>query len=227
MEAIILAGGLGTRLKSLERNIPKPMVNVNKRPFLEIILSHLSSNGFTRVVLSVGYLSHVITNYFGKEYKNLEIHYALEKERLGTGGAIKYALDHCKEDKVFIFNGDTFLDLNFTGLIRKTDNTLRPILVTRKVKDVSRYGSIEALNNLLVGFMEKSGQGEGYINAGCYYVPREVMKRFTEKSFSFEEIAIPALMKNPGIALYNHNGSFIDIGVPEDLEKAENFLKDF
>ena len=227
MEAIILAGGLGTRLKGLVKDVPKPMITVNKRPFLEIILNYLSSNGFTRVVLSVGYLSHVISNYFGKKYKNLEIHYASEKERLGTGGAIKYALDHCIEDKVFIFNGDTFIDLNFTGLIKKADDSNMPILVTRKVKDVSRYGLIEASNNLLVGFIEKSSQGEGYINAGCYYVPREMMKRFPEKSFSFEEIAIPALIKNPGIALYNHNGSFIDIGVPEDLEKAKDVLKDF
>ena len=227
MEAIILAGGLGTRLKGLVKDVPKPMITVNKRPFLEIILNYLSSNGFTRVVLSVGYLSHVISNYFGKKYKNLEIHYASEKERLGTGGAIKYALDHCIEDKVFIFNGDTFIDLNFTGLIKKADDSNMPILVTRKVKDVSRYGLIEASNNLLVGFIEKSSQGEGYINAGCYYVPREMMKRFPENSFSFEEIAIPALIKNPGIALYNHNGSFIDIGVPEDLEKAKDVLKDF
>ena len=111
-------------------------------------------------------------------------------------------------------------------MIKKADDSNMPILVTRKVKDVSRYGLIEA-SNLLVGFIEKSSQGEGYINAGCYYVPREMMKRFPEKSFSFEEIAIPALIKNPGIALYNHNGSFIDIGVPEDLEKAKDVLKDF
>ena len=140
MEAIILAGGLGTRLKGLVKKVPKPMIAVNKRPFLEIILNYLSSNGFTRVVLSVGYLSHVISNYFGKEYKNLELHYASEKERLGTGGAIKYALNQCIEDKVFIFNGDTFIDLNFTGLIKKADDSDMPILVTRKVNDVSRYG---------------------------------------------------------------------------------------
>ena len=228
MEAIILAGGIGSMLKGFLKDIPKPMAPINGKPFLEIILDHLNISGFKSVVLSVGHLSYVIEDHFGNSYKNITIKYAVEKERLGTGGAIKYALNFCKQDYIFIFNGDTFLDLDFKELLSvKEKNQLNPIMVSRNVEDVSRYGSLVTNNNKLIDYREKKDFGRGDINAGCYILPRTInLNKNKIDTFSFESTSIPLIMTNKGFIVFKHKGLFIDIGVPEDLLKASALLND-
>ena len=114
MEAIILAGGLGSRLRNKTKYIPKPMICINGKPFLEVLLDHLLDSGFKHVVLSVGYLSKIIMHHFGNNYKGIKIKYAEEERLLGTGGAINFAFNFCVNEHVFILNGDTFMDLNLS-----------------------------------------------------------------------------------------------------------------
>lgn len=230
MEAIILAGGTGTRLKNIVKDKPKPMVKVNGKPFLEIILDYLDKSGFDSVILSVGYLSDVIINHFGNKYKNIKIKYANEKNKLGTGGAIKYALKFCSEKNIFIFNGDTFLDLDFNKILKNIDSKklFTPIMVSRFVEDVSRYGSLKIESNQLIKYQEKKDLGAGYINAGCYILPKKInLSDGDIDSFSFEKTSIPLIMKNYSFSIYNHKGFFIDIGIPEDLKRAEKMLEIF
>ena len=108
MEAIILAGGLGTRLKPLTDTIPKPMVSIGSKPFLTYLLDYLIDEGIHKVVLSVSYKHEAITSYFGEKYKSVTIEYSIENEPLGTGGAIKYALKKTETENILILNGDTF-----------------------------------------------------------------------------------------------------------------------
>jgi len=228
MEAIILAGGVGSRLRSVIKDIPKPMALVNSKPFLEIILDNLNKSGFKKVILSVGYLSEIIIGYFGNNYKDIKIEYAIEEVRLGTGGAIKYAMGFCSDEYVFIFNGDTFLNVDFEKIIKLGEENNRPVIVSRNVDDVSRYGSLIHFKKTLVDYREKKGIGAGEINAGCYYLPRTIMGNcMPEEAFSFEGKSIPSIMKNPGFMVFKHDGIFIDIGIPDDLKKAKSILAEY
>jgi D-glycero-alpha-D-manno-heptose 1-phosphate guanylyltransferase len=118
MEAIVLAGGLGTRLAAKLSGIPKPMAPVAGRPFLEILLTQLKRNGCTRVVLSVGHLYRVIQDYFGKSFHGMHIDYSIESVPLGTGGAIRRSLAQAEEDAVLVLNGDTFLEADYKAMVQ-------------------------------------------------------------------------------------------------------------
>ena len=226
MEAIILAGGTGSRLRSIIKDVPKPMALVDGKPFLEIILNNLNHIGFTKVILSVGYLSDVIVDYFGDNYKKIKIEYAIENKRLGTGGAIKYALQFCSYEYAFVLNGDTFLDIDIKAVVELKRVENLPVMVARYVDDVSRYGALTLSSDKLTEYREKLDTGFGLINAGCYYLPTNIMSSFTNLDvFSFEEICIPAIIQNPGFIVYKHDGLFIDIGIPSDLVLASKVLK--
>ncbi|MBC7204204.1 MAG: NTP transferase domain-containing protein, partial [Pusillimonas sp.] len=142
MEAIILAGGFGTRLRTVVPDLPKPMARVAGKPFLEILLKSLAQKGFKRVVLSLGYKANVIVSHFGNEFQGLTLKHAVEEHPLGTGGAIRLALSHCMNDRVFVFNGDTFLDLECELVEQLWQRNHRPIIVGRTVPDTSRYGRL-------------------------------------------------------------------------------------
>ena len=122
MEAIVLAGGLGTRLRSIVLDLPKPMAPIGDKPFLEYIFKYLKKSGVTRVVLSVGYKWKVIEEYFGSSFENIELVYSVENEPLGTGGAIKKAMTKIEGEKVYIINGDTFFDVNLNALSLKNNS---------------------------------------------------------------------------------------------------------
>ena len=111
-EAIILAGGFGTRLQSVVKDVPKPMAQVAKNPYLVYLILYLKHYGIEHIVLSVGYLSEVIENYFKNEYLGIKISYSREETPLGTGGGILLSLDKCKEDDIVILNGDSFFDVD-------------------------------------------------------------------------------------------------------------------
>jgi D-glycero-alpha-D-manno-heptose 1-phosphate guanylyltransferase len=227
MEAIILAGGLGTRLKGILPDLPKPMAPVLGRPFLEILLSKLSKSGFQHVVLSLGYKPEVFIKHFGRNYAGMAISYVIEDKQLGTGGATRLALSACKDNEVFVINGDTFLDFEIDSIYIQYKNK-KPIVVAREVSDASRYGSLIVKGGLLKGFSEKGKIGPGIINAGCYLFNRNQLDDYDiNQNFSLESDYLEKVVPNLEIVVFLSKGKFIDIGVPEDYFRAQDELINF
>lgn len=225
MEAIVLAGGLGTRLRSVVPDTPKPMAPVQGTPFLALLLSHLARGGFTHVVLSVGYKAEVIRSYFGDDYHGLALAYEVEAEPLGTGGALRQAMNRIQGDHAFVFNGDTFLDLEVDDVVALWQENHQPVIVAREVDDVSRYGRVVLEHGRVVAFGEKSGSGTGLINAGCYVLPKDVFAKITEPApFSLEHIVLEPLVASGAVLGHVTRGLFIDIGVPDDYARAQSLL---
>jgi D-glycero-alpha-D-manno-heptose 1-phosphate guanylyltransferase len=228
-EAIILAGGSGTRLKEVIADIPKSMAPINGRPFLEYQLDLLDRWGITRVILSVGYQKEIIKQHFGPKYREIEIVYADEEEPLGTGGAILNSLQYVRGYSVFIMNGDTYFDVNMQRLddfrrIKECDLCL----AMRFEIDPSRFGLLEFdNNNRITRFFEKSeGPEEGYINGGLYVVRKEYLLRFgLPEKFSFEKDFLQKYYQTEefyGMRCFSY---FRDIGIPEDYQKANDEFK--
>ncbi len=222
MEAIILAGGLGTRLREVLYDTPKPMAPIAGRPFLEILLRILAQKNFFRVVISLGYMAEKISSYFGDSFSGMELAYVVEKQPLGTGGGTRLAMVECYEDHVFVLNGDTFLDLEVDLVERQLRLEGKPIIVGREVSDTARYGRLVTKNGLVTGFTEKGISGKGVINAGCYVFFRDQLNSFPVYSkFSLEDDYLPRAVAAGSFGLFMTKGNFIDIGVPEDYHRAQ------
>jgi len=249
MEAIVLAGGLGTRLASRLHGLPKPMAPVAGRPFLEILLNQLRRSGCTRVLLSVGLEHAIIQDHFGASFHGIEVDYVVESVPLGTGGAIRLALAEAREESVLVLNGDTFLDADYAAMLRfhASEGAAATLAVVHR-DDVSRYGSVVIEDQRIVGFQEKgssnprqtsagptnSGQisaspaNSGWISAGTYVLQRNLAwpPGLAEK-FSIEfDFFVPEVARlRP--AAWKVDGFFLDIGVPEDLDRAQTELVQF
>lgn len=224
MEAIVLAGGLGTRLRSVVSDLPKPMAPVCNKPFLEYILNYLNKNGITRIVLSVGYKWETIKSYFGDNFKNIELVYSVENKPLGTGGAIQKAINLCREKNIFIINGDTFFDVNLQDL-ELNDNS-KVVLSLKSMKNFDRYGCVETNDEgFVTTFTEKGYRESGNINGGIYLLSKNIFDGFDlEERFSFEEF-MQTNFKRLNISTKIFDNYFIDIGIPEDYQKAQIDLK--
>jgi len=226
MEAIILAGGLGTRLSSIISDIPKVMAPINNTPFLTYILDALVVKGFKHVVLATGYKACVISNFYHDSYKSIKISYSVEHTQLGTGGAIVNALKKCNSDHVHVMNGDTFFDVDSSFIERHWQKNRAPIIVCRKVDSVGRFGVIEIdSSGLITSFNEKKRCGSGIINGGYYLLPSDIFNNEKNEIFSVENdffAKSACVLKAYGIV---QDGYFIDIGVPEDFLKAQVELK--
>lgn len=225
MEGIVLAGGFGTRLREVVPDLPKPMAPIAGRPFLEILLSKLARKGFTRVVLSLGFMAEKIISHFGDSYAGMHLVYEVESLPLGTGGAIRAALTRCESDHVFIFNGDTYLDLEVDELESLWQARRHPVIVVREVPDTVRFGRVEMSDGRINAFLEKGMAGAGLINAGCYVLPKGALDDFAlGQPFSLEtEFFIKYLQRISFDGFVTH-GQFIDIGVPDDYALAQSAL---
>jgi D-glycero-alpha-D-manno-heptose 1-phosphate guanylyltransferase len=224
--AIILAGGLGSRLREvIGSGIPKPMAAVAGRPFLEYLLAYLNNWGLTRVIMAAGYRHAVIQDHFGNRFLDMELLYSIEDEPLGTGGAVKKALNMVKGNNVYVINGDTYFDVN----LRKMDNfhQAKPADLTmavRKVADISRYGKVSRNEeNRITGFTEKGVEsGMGYANGGTYILN---INRFSgldfPVKFSFEKDYIEKFYHKQQFFGFGCYGYFLDIGIPDDYEEAQ------
>lgn len=224
MEAIILAGGFGTRLRSVVSAVPKPMAPIAGRPFLELLLTVLKAKGISRAILSLGYMADAVTSYFDEHPVGVELIFEIEQRPLGTGGAIAAALRHASTDKVFVFNGDTYLDLDVRSVVAMWPGDLSPIVVGRSVPNTERFGRMEIVGDRVASFIGSGHSGEGVVNAGCYLLPRDIfVDRKLPEMFSFENDFLGPL---PPLSLraYISAGRFIDIGVPEDYEQAQTEL---
>ena len=225
MEAIVLAGGFGTRLRQVVTDLPKPMAPIAGRPFLEILLSSLAQKGFSRVVLSLGFMAEKIFSYFGKHFDGMDLSYVIEDHPLGTGGAVRLALTQCMQDHVFVLNGDTFLDFDVVQVEQMWRARQRPVIVGCEVADTARYGRLLVAGDVVTGFTEKGLSGRGLINAGCYVLSRSQLDAFSiGEVFSLEaDYLVPAVQAKQFDVFVTH-GKFIDIGVPDDFLRAQTEL---
>ncbi len=222
---IILAGGYGTRLKSVVKDYPKVMVSINGKPFLQIILDQLNEEGFQKVTLLVGFKAEIIKNYFGDIYKNIRISYFFEKKPLGTGGAIKNASKNLNFDKLLVLNGDTYHGISRKKFIENTSPENNGILC-QEIKNPSRYGVLNIDKNKYVKKFEekKNVIGRFLINAGTYLIKSKDIESYPEEHFSLEQYFLPSLVKKQTLVAYSLDGIFIDIGIPEDLEEAKKYF---
>jgi len=221
MEAVILAGGLGTRLRSVVSEVPKCMAPVDGKPFLQYMLEWLSRFDVSHVVLSVGYLREVIFAFIDSREWPFEISYAVEEEPLGTGGGIRLALTKCREDRVIVLNGDTFFNVDLKALTFAAPVTL----ALKPMRDFDRYGAVDLAGGLVTGFHEKTACTEGLINGGVYALVRSRLDlAFYPGRFSFEKDLLEPLAAARLVAGQVQEGYFIDIGIPEDYTRAQREL---
>ncbi|OEW39190.1 nucleotidyltransferase family protein [Campylobacter sp. BCW_6463] len=213
MQAIILCGGLGTRLKSVIKDIPKPMAPINNKPFLEFIFEYLKKQGIKEIILAVSYKYEVIKEYFKDEFLGIKIKYSIEKELLGTGGAIKEALKFIKNE-AYILNGDTIFDIDLKKLIL---NDSKICIALKQMRNFDRYGTVNVdEQDLVISFEEKVFKKQGLINGGIYLLTKDIFNDFAlQEKFSFEEFLQENYKKLKARACI-FDDYFIDIGVPED-----------
>ena len=221
-EAVILAGGLGTRLKSITADLPKPLAAINGRPFLNFVLDHLIQCNVQHIVLSVGYQHEKIQKEYGSTYKSLSISYAVEERPLGTGGALKLAMKSITSDNFFMLNGDTLFDIQLQSLAAfHQEDEATVTLAAKGVKDAGRYGTIEAdEKGYVLQFREKTTAREGLINGGVYCINTAVQQFFPpQEKFSFEKDVLEQMTGSKQLKMMLFDDYFIDIGIPEDYER--------
>ena len=226
MEVIILAGGLGTRLRSVVSEVPKCMAPVAGKPFLWYLLKYLTKYSVNRVILSVGYLREVIFDWVKEHQREFpfEFDYAIEEEPLGTGGGIKLALSKANDSNVIILNGDTFFNVDLDILCQCHSSSKKNITLALKLmRNFNRYGTV-SLDNMygtIISFNEKQYCDEGLINGGVYVVNRTapIFEGLPEK-FSFETAVLESQCAVQNLQGIVQDGYFIDIGIPEDFQKA-------
>lgn len=225
--ALILAGGLGTRLQHLLPDLSKPMANVAGKPFLYYLLKHLQIQGIKDVFLSVGYKSEKIEEYFHSNFHAVKIHYIKEDEPLGTGGAIANAIKQIDAENILVINGDTFLNFDLQKLLHAHQQH-KITMALKYVRQSKRYGFVQYNGNYLSGFFEKPEEyKDGWINAGVY-----VLNKFfflsqipAQKTFSFEKEFLEKIYIHHPVNIFLVNDYFIDIGVPDDyFQSQEDFL---
>ncbi|HQY18680.1 MAG TPA: sugar phosphate nucleotidyltransferase, partial [Ferruginibacter sp.] len=190
-EAIILAGGLGTRLRSVVADVPKCMAPVSGKPFLAYLINALQNQGIEKFIFSLGYKSEIILQYLANEFPNLNTQIVVEKEPLGTGGAIRLACEKVAGDDVLIFNGDTFFDINLKtfSAFHHTQNAACSIAL-KTMQQFDRYGSVEiSEEHIVTAFNEKKFLQNGIINAGIYALKVKPFLKFDFPAiFSFEKM---------------------------------------
>lgn len=226
MDVIILAGGLGTRLRSVVSEVPKCMAPIRSNPFLEYLLNQLKAYNINKVILSVGYLSEIIYNWVEEVRDNypFKIEFSKEDEPLGTGGAIKKALNLVTSEEAFIVNGDTFFNIDFNEFLRLHTLSASPIsLALKPMTNFNRYGNVELNENgQIINFSEKKECSAGQINGGIYILNRELLLSYNlPTKFSFEVDFLQKIVKENLVHGYLFDNYFIDIGVPEDYERGQ------
>jgi D-glycero-alpha-D-manno-heptose 1-phosphate guanylyltransferase len=223
--AVVLAGGEGTRVRVLYPDVPKPMIPVAGRPFLDWVLLYLREQGISEVVISAGHLGNVIAEHYRlRTYCGVAVTVVQESTPLGTAGGFLYAQRHTDADHLLVVNGDSLALAPIQALIASSDAVA---VLGVEVKDSSRYGTLETTrDDHLLGFKEKH-PGTGLVNAGVYFIQRAIIEMFPRKiPMSFETEVFPTLIA-AGCAIRVHrcHAPFLDIGTPESLASAGSFIE--
>ena len=223
--AVLLVGGIGSRLRPVVPSTPKPLARVGNKSFLEFVVRQLGAQGIRRLVMCTGYLAGQIEDEFGDGHEwDVAIAYSKEPYPLGTAGAVKFA-ERCLPlaSDFLVMNGDSFLELDFRRFIRfhREHGGLISIAV-RKVENAARYGTVQVdTANRVIRFAEKTGtQAPGLVNGGVYVFNRAVLRHIPEGPASLEKDLFPGLLRHGIYALEQH-GMFIDIGTPDDYARAQ------
>jgi D-glycero-alpha-D-manno-heptose 1-phosphate guanylyltransferase len=223
--AVLLVGGMGTRLRSVVPNAPKPLAAVGDKSFLELLIRQLHDQGIRHLVMCTGYLADQIENHFGDGRAwDVSIQYSQELQPLGTAGAVKLAQSYLQEATDFlVMNGDSFMEVDLNLLLRfHHEHEALASLVVRRVENAARYGTVRIeAGNRVTGFAEKAGKEEpGTVNAGVYVFRRNILNSIANGPSSLEKDVFPQVLKDGIFALEQH-GMFIDIGTPEDYARAQ------
>ena len=229
MEAIILAGGLGTRLKDSLGDVPKSLAPINGKPFLHYLLTHLSEQGCKRVIFSLGEGHEKISEYLDSTKWPFKIDKKVEKRQLGTGGAIRYAIWEADAEDVLILNGDSLFMTDYKSLFKfHKEHQADVSIALIPMDDASRYGSVEINDDgMVLSFTEKGESGKGLVNAGVYVVNRyNFLKRQMPNVFSFEDYFLAGFAKRKKYFGKKMKGYFIDIGTPESYKQAQTDFKE-
>lgn len=223
-ECIVLAGGLGTRLRGVIGEMPKCMAPVGGQPFLYWLFRYLQKEGCTRCILSLGYQHQMVLEWLKKETFPFEVDYVLEQEPLGTGGGLVLALQQCREAHVFVVNGDTLFDASLEGLLKVHSATdAETTLALKPMTDFDRYGTVQTDGKgWITAFEEKQPRSAGWINGGIYVIARgRFLSRNFEDRFSLEKEYLEPVVGQGVLAAAVAEGYFIDIGIPADYERAQ------
>ena len=227
VQAIILAGGLGTRLRSVVSDLPKCMASIHGKPFISYLIKYLQSQGVNHFIFSVGYMHEVIAHFIRKEYPDLSYRFSIEEEPLGTGGAIKLACKNADAETVFVCNGDTLFKINGKAFIDfHHSHKALCSLALKPMQHFNRYGVVE-LNpdHSIKSFKEKQWYDAGLINGGAYALNRaQFVSEDLPNKFSFEKDYLETYFNKRKMYGIVQDEYFIDIGIPEDYERAQQEL---
>ena len=227
MQAIILCGGLSTRLGEITKAVPKILLDIGGRSVLDWQLGFLRQVGVTEIILASGHLHDTLSAAVGENYSGLKIHYAKEEKRLGTGGAIKNAMQYVSASPFFVLNGDVLLNFSLSAMVQRLQPEMDGVLLGVRVDDISTYGEIVSdETGHIDAFREKQPvQRPGYINGGVYLFNPSIADYFPEAdTFSIEQDVFPNVRS---LYVYNAAIDWIDVGVPERLAYARAHYKQF
>ncbi len=228
INAVILVGGLGTRLRGVVADRPKVLAPVLNRPFLTFLLDKLAAAGLEKVVLGTGYRAEMILEEIGERYKSLRVVHSRETSPLGTGGALRQALRHLDSDPILVMNGDSYCTADLHGYWQwfMTGERQGALLLAR-VPDTSRFGRVMVgEDDLVASFAEKGAQaGPGWINAGIYLLRRHLVESIPAgKFYSLEQELFPLMAEQKRLYGYRSEAAFIDIGIPAAYAEADKFF---
>lgn len=228
MDAVILCGGKGTRLQGVVSDRPKPMAEVNAKPFLELLMDYAAGYGFKRFVLCAGYMGGMIRDYFAARPLPYEVQVAIETEPLDTAGAVKNAEPLIKSERFLAMNGDSIVraDLKAFAAFHEARRPSASLAAARKA-DASAFGTLSVgADGKLLAFREKAAAASGLVNAGIYIFERQVLADIPAgRRYSLERDLFPALAAKGGVNVFEVPGELIDIGTPESYREAGDKLK--
>lgn len=229
VDVVVLAGGLGTRLRSVLPDLPKPLAPVDGRPFLSYLIDVWAASGaVSRVVLSSGYLAAKIDAFLESTHFSLPVLSVVEAQPLGTGGAVLHvAQEIALSDPFFVLNGDSFLNVDAQGLLKRhLDSGVDATLTVARVDDAGRFGTVRLEGERVSAFQEKRGVAEpAWINAGVYALSHALLPSFPEGASSLERDVLPLRAAEGRLGCWREDGELLDIGLPETLAKAAEFLR--
>ncbi len=231
MKALLLIGGLATRLRPLSLSRPKCLFPLQNKPIIDYLLENLSNAGCKEAILAVNNLVDTIENHLGEEKYGIKLHYSLEETPLGTGGPVKLAQKHLRDDDFLVLNGDILSFIDYRALMNKHKNNKSTATLTLKqVKDPTRFGVVRfGSNDAIKEFVEKPTKEEApsnWINAGCYALSPEILDYIpADKKVSMEREIFPKLAEENKLRGYRYYGEWIDIGVPDDYLQANKILQ--
>ena len=224
MECIVLAGGLGTRLRDVIGEQPKCMAPVNGKPFLQHLFTFLQQQGCRHLILSLGYKHEAVLQWLSTVSWSFSIDFVVEEKPLGTGGGIKMAMQKAMEENVLVLNGDTLVLADLKALVCfHKENDANITLTLKTMHRFDRYGTVSIDDNhTITSFMEKMYCEQGLINAGMYAINKEAFQSGAAlETFSFEKDYLEKQVNEGKLKGFVTDAYFIDIGIPSDYKKAQ------